>query len=107
MTDEASDSPYYSGLSEEAAAWYKEHELDFEDAFRQECGQIRLWLAEALGELRREGFWSDQQTEDIYVLPFSGEDDIAYEEMVRTFHEMDQGFHGPEFLDYLAEQEKF
>ena len=43
--------------------------------------------------------------EDIYVIPFSGECDIDYEEMVETFKEMDQGYHGAEYLDYLEEQE--
>ena len=92
-------------LSREAAVWYEEHELDFEDAFRQERMQLRLWLAEAFGELRREGFWNIQGNTDIYVLPFRGDCDIDYEEMVRTFHEMDQTCHGTEFLDYLAKEQ--
>lgn len=98
-------SDYTDGLSEEAAAWYEDNESDFEDAFEEESEQIRMWLAEALGELRKEGFWDEQGNADIYVIPFRGEDDIDYEELERTFHEMDQNYHGTEFLDYLAEQE--
>lgn len=98
-------SDYADGLSEEAAAWYEDNESDFEDAFEEESEQIRMWLAEALGELRKEGFWDEQGNADIYVIPFRGEDDIDYEELERAFHEMDQNYHGTEFLDYLAEQE--
>ncbi|MDE7478372.1 MAG: hypothetical protein K2M91_10555 [Lachnospiraceae bacterium] len=100
------DSAHYAdGLSEEAAAWYEENENDFEDAFEEECGQIRMWIAEALGELRKEGFWEKQGNAGIYVIPFSGECEITYEEMVETFREMDQGYHGTEYLDYLGKEE--
>ena len=99
-------SDYANDLSEEAAAWYKENETVFEDAFEEEREQIRLWVAKALGELRKEGFWDKQGNADIYVIPFSGECDIDYEEMVQTFREMDQGYHDSEYLDYLAEQEE-
>lgn len=98
-------SDYVDGLSEEAAAWYEENEGDFEDAFEEESEQIRMWLAEVLGELRKEGFWDEQGNADIYVIPFRGEDDIDYEELERTFRVMDQNYHGTEFLDYLAEEE--
>ena len=98
-------SDYADRLPEEAAEWYEENEMDFEDAFEEERGQIRMWMAEALGELRREGFWEEQGNADLYVIPFGGECDIDYEEMVQTFHEMDQGCHGTEYLDYLADME--
>lgn len=97
-------SDYEDELSEEAIEWYEENEDDFDEAFEEECEQIRIWIAEVLGELRKEGFWDKQGNADIYVIPFRGEDDIDYEEMVQTFLEMDQGYHGSEFLDYLAEQ---
>lgn len=98
-------SEYADSLSEEAAEWYEENEMDFEDAFEKEREQIRMWIAEALGELRKEGFWEEQGKADLYVIPFGGECDIDYEEIVQTFREMDQDCHGTEFLDYLAEQE--
>lgn len=98
-------SDYSDGLSEEVAVWCKENEMEMDDAFEKEREQIRLWVAEALGELRKEGFWDSQGNVDIYVIPFSGECDIDYEEMVQTFKEMDQDCHGTEYLDYLAEQE--
>lgn len=94
-------SDYKDKLDEEAVAWYAEQELDFDDAFEEECEQIRLWMAKALGELRKEGFWKEQGNEDMYVIPFGGECDIDKEELVRTWHEMDLGCHGTEFLDYL------
>lgn len=97
---------YADDTSEEAVSWYKENELAFEDAFEEEAEQIRMWVAETLGDLRKEGFWEEQGNADIYVIPFSGEDDIDYEEMVQTFRVMDQNCHGSEFLDYLAEQEE-
>lgn len=98
-------SKYADHLPEEATEWYEENEIDFEDAFEEEREQIRMWMAEALGALRKEGFWEEQGNADIYVIPFDGECDIEYEEIVQTFHEMDQGCHGTEFLDYLADME--
>ena len=99
-------SDYVDHLTEEATAWYEENEIDFDHAFDEEREQIRMWMAEALGELRKEGFWDEQGNADIYVIPFSGEDDIDYEEMVQTFREIDQNYHGTAYLDYLAEQEE-
>lgn len=87
----------------EAAAWYEEMEDDFSDAFDKECEQIRLWLAEALGELRKEGFWEEQGNAGLYVLPFGGECDIEQEEMIETYRVMDCGYHGEEYLEYLEE----
>ena len=92
---------YENKLDEAAVAWYAEQELDFDDAFEDECEQIRLWIAKVLGELRREGFWEEQGNAGLYVLPFGGECDIDKEELVRTWHEMDLDYHGTEFLDYL------
>lgn len=99
-------SEYADELSKEAVSWYEENELYFEEAFEEESEQIRMWVAETLGNLRKEGFWEEQGNADIYVIPFSGEGDIDYEEMVQTFRIMDQDCHGSEFLDYLAEQEE-
>ncbi|MDE6579393.1 MAG: DUF4303 domain-containing protein [Ruminiclostridium sp.] len=98
-------SDHANDLSEEAVAWYEENESDFDASFEEECSNIRMWMAEVLGELRREGFWEEQENEDIYVIPFSGECDIDYEEMVETFKEIDQDYHGTEYLDYLEGQE--
>lgn len=96
-------SKYADCLPEEVTEWYEENEIEFEDAFEEEREQIRMWMAEALGTLRKEGFWEEQGNTDIYVIPFAGEDDIDYEEIVQTFLEMDQGCHGTEFLDYLED----
>ncbi|RKI41404.1 hypothetical protein D7V86_07265 [bacterium D16-51] len=88
-------------LGKEAALWYEENELDFEEAFEEESEHIRFWMAEALGELRNEGFWEEQGNAGIYVIPFGGECDIDNEELIQTYHKMDLGYHGTEYLDYL------
>lgn len=98
-------SDYRDVLEKEAEAWYEEHAFDleiaFEKAFEEERKQIRLWVAESLGELRKEGFWEEQDNPDLYVIPFGGECDIEKEELEKTYHEMDLGCHGTEYLDYL------
>ena len=95
-------SNYKETLEEEAALWYEENELDFEEAFEEESKEIRFWMAEALGELRKEGFWEEQGNAGIYVIPFGGECEIDNEELIQTYHKMDLGYHGTEYLDYLA-----
>ena len=87
--------------SAEAFAWYKELELEFENAFDEECYLIRKWMAEALGELRKEGFFAEQGNADLLVIPFGGEDEISMEELMETWFLMDQGCHGTEYLDYI------
>ena len=72
--------------------------------FETERENIRLWLAEGLGQLRKEGFWEQQEVSDIYVIPFEGEDEISTEELIATYNEMDQGHHGSEYLEYLEER---
>lgn len=94
-------SEYQDSLSEEAAAWYEEHEFKFEESFEEEREQIRLWVADTLGELRKEGFWEKQGNAGLYVIPFGGECDVDKEELTETYREMDQDCHGTEYLDYL------
>lgn len=96
-----------NGLEEEAAAWYREEELALEEAFEEECGEIRMWMAEVLGGLRKEGFWEKEGNAGLYVLPFGGECDIETEELIETYHMMDLGCHGKEYLDYLKENDTF
>lgn len=93
-------------LDREAAAWYQENELAFDDAYEEECSQIRMWMAEVLGQLRKEGFWEEQGNAGLYVLPFSGECDIDTDELIETFYIMDGGYHGTEYVDYLKSCEE-
>lgn len=83
---------------EDIEEWYEEME---DEIYEKEEEDIRMWLAQALGELRNEGFWEEQGNPDIYVLPFEGECEIDQEEMILTFKEMDQGYHGSEYLQYI------
>ena len=94
-------SPDY-GLDDEAAAWYEENQITFDDAFEEERQQIRIWMAEALGGLRKDGFWEGQGSAGLYVIPFGGEGDIDTEELEETWLLMDEGYHGNEYLDYLS-----
>ncbi len=91
-------------LDEDVRAWYEEAEEAIEEMYETERENIRLWLAEGLGQLRKEGFWKKQEVSDIYVIPFEGEDEISTEELIATYNEMDQGHHGPEYLEYLEER---
>ncbi len=91
-------------LSEEVKEWYEDAEDDIEDLLEEENKNIRFWLAEALGQLRKEGFWAQQENADIYVIPFEGEDEISDEELIETFQLMDQGCHGKEYLEYLEDR---
>lgn len=75
---------------------------ELEEKAEQEAAQIRMWQAEALGELRKEGFWEEQGNKDIYVIPFSGEG-CDEEEHIRLFEKMDLGVHGTEYVDHLEE----
>lgn len=97
----SSISDYEDKLDEAAVIWYQENEFDFEDAFEKECEQIRMWMAEGLGQLRKEGFWEEQGSTGLYVIPFGGECDIETEELIKTYHMMDLGCHGTEYVDYL------
>lgn len=63
--------------------------------------QIRYWQAEALGQLRVEGFWEQQGNPDIQVIPFEGEDEVSAKELSETYKEMDRGYHDDEYLVYL------
>lgn len=100
-------SKYEEKLAKYEVDWYDKRFFDIETAFEQEKQAIRMWLAEALGELRAEGFWESVGNPDIYVLPFGGEDDITTEEMIETFQVMDQGCHDSEYIDYLKGREAF
>lgn len=97
----SSGSYYRDKLDGAAVEWYEENESVFEKAYDGECRQIRMWMAEALGELRKEGFWEEQGSVELYVIPFGGECDIASEELLETYSIMDAGYHGTEYLDYL------
>lgn len=92
---------YRDKLEEAVAAWYEENEFAFEAAFDEERRQIRMWMAEVLGQLRKEGFWEEQGSADLYVIPFGGESDIETEELMETYRIMDAGCHKGEYLDYL------
>lgn len=94
-------SDYRNRLDEAAVAWYEENESTLEDAFDEERRQIRMWMAEVLGQLRKEGFWEQQGSADLYVIPFGGECDIETEELIDTYRVMDAGCHKGEYLDYL------
>lgn len=96
-----SELDYQKALGDAAVAWYNDNSSDFEDAFDEECSEIRLWMAEALGELRKEGFWEKQGNAELYVIPFDGECEIETEELIETFLLMDAGCHGTEYIDYL------
>lgn len=97
---------YHDKLEEAAMEWYNENTSEFEDAFEEEAEQIRMWIAEALGELRKEGFWEQQGSAELYVIPFGGEGDIETEELIETYHIMDAGCHGTEYEAYLASLEE-
>ncbi len=96
-----SDSSRYNDLEEEAVEWYQENEDEFEERFDKECSQIRMWMAEVLSALRKEGFWEEQGNTDLYVLPFGGECDIDTEELIETYRLMDVECHQTEYIDYL------
>ncbi len=99
---ECSSNPdYRDRLKDDAAAWYEKNKTVFEKAFAAECRQIRGWMAEALGGLRREGFWEAQGSAELYVIPFGGEGDIGTEELIESYSVMDAGYHGTEYPDYL------
>ncbi len=97
----SSNPDYSERLEDAAAAWYEENEAAFEEAFDGERRQIRIWMAEALGKLRREGFWEKQGSPDLYVIPFGGECDIETEELMETYGIMAAGCSKTEYLDYL------
>ena len=94
-------SDHRDALPEGAAEWFEENETEFDDAFDEECYLIRMWMAEVLGELRREGFWKGLGKDDLLVIPFGGEDDIEADEMISAFEVMDAGAHNTEYTDYL------
>lgn len=97
----SSCSDYRNRLDDAAAAWYEENVLVFKRTFDEERRQIRMWMAEVLGQLRKEGFWEEQGSADLYVIPFGGESDIETEELMETYRIMDVGCHKGEYLDYL------
>lgn len=97
----ASGPDYRDRLEERAAAWYEKNAAVFEKAFERERRQIRGWMAEALGGLRREGFWEAQGSARLHVIPFGGEGDIGTEELLESYLVMDAGYHGAEYPDYL------
>lgn len=94
-------SIYEKELENDMNSWYEEMACEIDDAHRLELKEIRSWIAQALGELRSEGFWNMQGNPDIYVIPFEGECEISKEELISTYKEIDQGNHGSEFLDYI------
>lgn len=98
---ESADTEHFRQLQEYLQA---NCPTDDEDEDEDEDGaieQIRRWQAEALGQLRAEGFWEKQGNPDIWVIPFEGEDEISVEELAETYKEMDRGYHGEEYLMYL------
>lgn len=96
---------YEEALPQDMKEWYDKQFSEIESAFEQEKRAVRMWLAEALGELRTEGFWESVGNPEIYVIPFGGEEDIKTEEMIATFQMMDQGCHDSEYIDYLKNKE--
>ncbi len=90
-------------LEDDIREWYETVEAEIDKVHEQERENIRFWLAQALGELRCEGFWEHQGHADIYVLPFEGECEISKEELISTYKEIDRGCHGTEYFEYLEE----
>lgn len=88
-------------LEDNVAIWYEENESALDEAFEEESGQVRMWMAEVLGELRMEGFWEEQGNPGLYVIPFGGECEIETEELIETYQLMDAGYHGTEYIDFL------
>lgn len=75
---------------------------ELEEKAEQEKAKIKIWQAEAMGELREEGFWEEQGNQDIYVIPFS-EEGCDEEEHIMLFEKMDLGSHGSEYVDHIEE----
>lgn len=99
---ESADTELFKELQE-----YLQANCTTDDEDEDEDGvieQIRHWQAEALGQLRAEGFWEKQGNPDIWVIPFEGEDEISVEELAETYKEMDRGYHGEEYLMYLEDK---
>lgn len=94
---ESADTEHFRQLQEYLQANCPTDDEDEDGAIEQ----IRRWQAEALGQLRAEGFWEKQGNPDIWVIPFEGEDEISVEELAETYKEMDRGYHGEEYLMYL------
>ncbi len=68
----------------------------------EDIERIRRWQAEALGQIRAEGFWEQQGNPDIQVIPFEGEDEISVDELTENYKEMDRGYHDGEYWEYLG-----
>ena len=97
---------YEQALPKGMVEWYDKMYFKLEDAFEKEKQTLRMWLAQALGELRTEGFWESAGNPQLYVIPFAGEDDIETPELIETFQIMDQGCHDSEYIDYLKSLEE-
>ncbi len=74
---------------------------DYDEDENEDIVKIRYWQAEALGQLRDEGFWAEQGNPDIQVIPFEGEDEISIEELAENYKTMDRGYHGDEYQQYI------
>lgn len=79
-----------------------EEDEELEEKAEQEKAKIKMWQAEALGELRKEGFWKEQGNQDIYVIPFA-EEGCDEEEHIMLFEKMDLGSHGSEYVDHIED----
>lgn len=79
-----------------------EDDDELEEKAEQEKAKIKMWQAEALGELRKEGFWKEQGKQDIYVIPFA-EEGCDEEEHIMLFEKMDLGSHGSEYVDHIED----
>ena len=90
-------------LSKEAADWFEENSTDFEENFDCERATFRSLMAGVLCNLRQEGFWKEHGLENVYVIPFEGEDNLPLEEKIATYLQMDFGCHAGEtdYLEYI------
>lgn len=80
---------------------YDDEDEDYDEDENEDIVKIRYWQAEALGQLRDEGFWAEQGNPDIQVIPFEGEDEISIEELAENYKTMDRGYHGDEYQQYI------
>lgn len=90
-------------LSSEVSDWFEENSTDFEENFDCERTMFRSLMAGVLCNLRQEGFWKEQGLENVYVIPFEGEDELPVEEKITAYLQMDYGCHSGEtdYLDYI------
>lgn len=101
--DEFGDAYPEDEETPELAEWFDE--LDY-GCYEYEVKQIRYYMAEALGELRKEGFFTEVCENDLIVIPYEGEGEIEPQEVRETFELMDCGTHKDSTYYLYLEVEK-